>query len=168
MKSLALFLLSLFVALPASAVEDSGFTSLIEAVTKENTSPYAIESLIIKGGNVNEVDENGRTVLMLAAMHHPSELIPYLLIQGGADINARTPDTGKTALFFAVQYNPNPEIIPALLNYGADQNIKDVFGRTAYDYANRNPKLKNSPVLWLFQKHQDTAEEPSSVSKTSR
>lgn len=168
MKIWTLFLLSLFFAQPVSAVENSGFTSLIEAVKKESTSPYAVESLIIKGGDVNAVDEQGRTVLMLAAMHHPSELIPYLLIQGGADVNAKTPDTGKTALFFAVQYNSNPEIVSALLNYGADQNITDVFGRTAYDYAERNPKLKDSEVLWLFDKHHDKDEAPSSVSETSR
>ena len=155
------------------AVENASFTPLIKAVTNENASPYAIETLILKGGYVNERDEDGRTVLMLAAMYHPDPLVHYLLIENGAKVNDRTPDTGKTALFYAVQYNSNPEVVSALLNYGADQNIKDVFGRTAYDYAQRNPKLKNADVLWLFSAHHEDDETKgkegaSSASGTSR
>ena len=103
---------------------------------------------------------------MLAAMYHPSPLVLHFLLLGGADINARTPDTGKTALFFAVRYNSNPEIVTALLNYGADPHIKDIFDRTAFDYADRNPKLKASSVSEQFlQHHDDTV---SSQSATSR
>ena len=153
---------------PVCAAENAAFTPLIEAVTKENTSPYAIETLIENGENVNAVDDQGRTALMLAAMYIPDPLAVYVLINHGAKVNAKTPDTGKTALFFALQYNKNPKVILTLLGNGADQDIKDVFGRTAYDYADRNSKLKNDPVLSLFHAYHMEDTPPSSVSETSR
>lgn len=170
MQSFIVLLLSFFCIRPVYAVEWNDFTPLIKAVTKESTSPYAIESLILNDGDVNAVDDQGRSVLMLASMYHPDPLVHYLLIQGGAEVNARMRDNGKTALFFAVQYNPNPKVVSLLLNYGADQNIKDVFGRTAYDYAERNPKLKGSVVLSLFHKHHedDQEDDASSASAASR
>ena len=170
MRLCIVLLLSFFCIRPVYAAEQKDFTPLIEAVTKAGTSPYAIETFILKNGDVNAVDDRGRSVLMLASMYHPDPLVHYLLIQGGAKINEQTRDSGKTALFFAVQYNPNPDVISLLLNYGADQNIQDVFGRTAYDYAERNPKLKGSLVLSLFHKHHETSEEDeaSSVSAISR
>ena len=154
MKAIAALLAFLFCVRPAAAVEYASFTPLIEAVQNKNVSPYAIEAMILDGARVNERDNEGRTVLMLAAKYHPDPLVHYLLIQGGADINARTPDTGKTALFFAVQFNPNPdEVVPALLNYGADQHIEDVFGCKAYHYAEKNRNFKSPSVLWLFADH---------------
>ena len=168
MKILLLLAFFLSGVVPVQAGETPKFSVLLDAVTKETTSPYAIESLIIGGENVNAADEQGRTVLMLAAMYHPSPLVPYLLVQNGADVNARTPDTGQTALFFAAKYNSNPEVVSGLLNYGADQNIKDVFGKNAHHYALRNPALKKSPVLWLFHDHHEEPADSSSKSAASR
>ncbi|MBO4520185.1 MAG: ankyrin repeat domain-containing protein [Alphaproteobacteria bacterium] len=146
-------LVSLLCIQSASAAEYNAFTPLVEAVTTENTSAYAIETLIKKGGRVNERDEQGRTVLMLASIYLSDPIAFVFLIEGGAEVNARTPDTGQTALFFAAQYNQNPEVVRTLLSSGADRTAKDVFGRTAYDYAERNPKLKDSPTRLLLQEH---------------
>ena len=167
MKTAALFLtVSLFFARPVFSADEIKNSLLVEAVKNEITDPHAVEIMIANGENVNLTDEQGRTPLMLAATYHPSPLVLYFLLLGGADINARMPDTGKTALFFAVQHNSNPEVVSALLKYGADQDIKDVFGRTAYDYAARNPKLKDSPVLEMFRQHHGNG--VSSPSATSR
>ena len=173
MKTFAVLIAFLFFAGSVHAIDNSSFTPLIEAVKNKNASPYAIGTLILKGGYIQEHDAEGRSVLMLAAMYHPDPLVHFLLISNGADVNERMPDTGKTALFYAVQYNSNPEVVAALLNYGADQNIEDVFGRTAYDYAGRNPKLRDSIILYMFSAHhddedEDNNEEASSVSAASR
>ncbi len=133
-----------------AAAQTAGFTLLIDAITKKTANEHLINTLIENGADVNARDEQGRSVLMLAAMHNPLPDVTYTLIKNGAKVNARTPDTGQTALFFAVQYSTNPEIVILLLNKGADQNIKDVFSKTAYDYIDRNPKIKGSNAEMLF------------------
>ena len=149
-----LFLWGYLLCFQSFSAAANDFTPLIEAVRKKETSPYAIEALIKKGVYLGEKDDNGRTVLMLAAIHHPVDTAHSILIQNGADINARTPDTGQTALFFAVQYN-TPAVVLVLLSNGADPEIKDVFGRTAYDYADRNPKIKDNDILKLFPQYKE-------------
>ena len=149
-----------------AAAQTAGFTPLIEAVTEKYVSKPVIDTLIENGADVNTRDKQGRTALMLAAMDNPDPGVAYALIKNGAKVNARTPDTGQTALFFAVQYSTNPEIVILLLNKGSDQNIKDVFSKTAYDYMDRNPKIKGSNAEMLFN---DYVPEPiSSDDDTSR
>ena len=63
-------------------------------------------------------------------------------------------------MFFAVRYNPNPDVIITLLNNGADQDIEDIFHKIAYDYIDRNPKIKGSEAEFLFKDY-DPGEESS-------
>ena len=160
----------MFCFLPSGTIAGE-FIRVIDAVQKKEISPQAIEALIKKGGDVNEKDEAGRTVLMLASIYHPVDSVHSVLINHGADVNARTPDTGQTALFFAVRYN-NPSVVLIYLSRGCNPEIKDVFGRTAYDYAERNPKMKDSDILKLFPQYKERQEtavdaEASSDSGTS-
>ncbi|MBP3403974.1 MAG: ankyrin repeat domain-containing protein [Alphaproteobacteria bacterium] len=143
-----------------AAAQTAGFTPLIKAAAQKTVDEYAIGTLIQNGANVNSRDEQGRSVLMLAAMHNPRPAVIFALIKSGAEVNARTPDTGQTALFFAVRYNPNPDVIITLLNNGADQDIEDIFHKTAYDYIDRNPKIKGSEAEFLFKDY-DPGEESS-------
>ena len=171
MKPIAVLTALFFYILVGNATADSSFSPLIKAVTNKNASPFAIDSLLKNGADANVKDSDGRSALMLAAMHNPDPLAVYTLIHFGARVNERETTSGKTALFFAVQYNPNPEVIMTLLNNGADQDITDFLGRTADDYADRNPKIKENPVLWLFHKYQpkdeDVEEDTSSDSAAS-
>lgn len=148
-----------------AAAGNTGFTPLIEAVT-QTSDEYAIDTLIKKGGCLNAAADDGRTVLMMAAMYNSNPAVIYMLIKHGADVNARTPDTGKTPLFFAVQYNPNPEIVMTLLSNQADKNIQDVFGKKAIDYIDRNPKLKNSVAELALQ--MDIKKKPQASSDSAR
>lgn len=147
---LALFLTAI-TAVPASALETEGFTPLTQAVVNETAEEYLISTLIQHGADIAALDDQGRDALMLAAMHNPHPAVIGALINGGMDPNARKRDTGETALFFAVKFTKNPDIVRTLLNNGADQNIRDVFGKTAYDYFDRNPALQGSEVEMLFK-----------------
>jgi ankyrin repeat protein len=49
---------------------------------------------------------------------------------------------------WAVQSNPNPDCVTALLDAGADGKPTDKAGRTAFDYAKENQKLKGTKVYW--------------------
>lgn len=165
MKIFGFFLFFFTFCVPAAA-QTAGFTPLIEAVIKKTANEYVISTLIENGAEVNARDEQGRSVLMLAAMHNPHPGVIFALIKSGAEVNARTPDTGQTALFFAVRYNSNPAVVITLINQGADQDIEDVFHKTAYDYIDRNPKIKGSEAEFLF--HDYDPDEDSSDPESSR
>ena len=59
------------------------------------------------------------------------------------DVNAKTTD-GWTTLMRAVRYNNNPDVISMLLEAGARVNAKNKDGKTAFDYAQHNARLKGT------------------------
>jgi uncharacterized protein len=72
--------------------------------------------------------EGNRTALMLAARqgHEP---IMRLLIENGAEVNARSDDQAS-ALIFACSNNL-PDVAELLVNAGAEVNVQDEFGQSA-------------------------------------
>ena len=62
-------------------------------------------------------------------------------IRDGAYIDARTED-GAPALMYTAEHNENPEVIWALLDAGAKVKVRDIVGRTAFDYAHENDVIK--------------------------
>jgi len=63
---------------------------------------------------------------------------------------ART-DEGMTPLMDAAMNNHNPEVITTLLKAGADAKAKDSAGKTAFDYAQNNEKLKGTDAYRKLQ-----------------
>jgi len=51
---------------------------------------------------------------------------------------------------WAAMVNKNPEVIIALLNAGADGKLKSSEGKTAFDYAKDNPKIKDTAAYWAL------------------
>lgn len=49
---------------------------------------------------------------------------------------------------YAAEDNQNPDVITILLKAGADAKAKDKVGRTAFDYAKDNEKLKGADAYW--------------------
>ena len=47
----------------------------------------------------------------------------------------------------AGRYNENPDVIIMLLKFGADAKAKDIEGKTAWDWAGGNIKLKRDESL---------------------
>ena len=76
-----------------------------------------VKDLLQQGSDVNATDAFGRTPLMLAAMGNSQELI-NLLLEYGADINAKDFSTGKTALQFAKDFKQK-QTIKTLQQHGA-------------------------------------------------
>jgi ankyrin repeat protein len=72
------------------------------------------------------------------------------LIQEGADINA-VGMNGETPLIVAARRDLDPEIILILIENGADVGIKDIFGRIALYYMERDDKLKGNDVYELLR-----------------
>jgi ankyrin repeat protein len=75
---------------------------------------------------VNEQDDDGWTLLSVAALHRASlDMITWLIDEKGADINGRS-SGGHTAIFYA-----SLEVLSFLLERGADPTVQSSEGRTA-------------------------------------
>jgi ankyrin repeat protein len=59
---------------------------------------------------------------------------------------------GLTPLMNAARYNDGPEVIEVLLDAGADGKLKSNEGKTAFDYAEENPRVKDSEAYSLLKK----------------
>jgi hypothetical protein len=90
----------------------------------------------IKEGNLTEidcVDEHGTTPLQYAAFRGFLDVCE-LLINRGADVNAKTHDQGYSALMFASISN-HKDVVSLLLQNEADADYTNTIGRTATQMA---------------------------------
>jgi len=92
--------------------------------------------LVLSGLDVNSFDDIGYTPLHYAAEggHHAAA---KLLLQQGADVNAKEAETiGDTPLAVAVQ-GDSPILVELLLRHGANPDIPDWMRQTARALAHR-------------------------------
>jgi ankyrin repeat protein len=98
--------------------------ALLDAVMMRNTDE--IRKWLEAGANVNAKDsEHDEAAILLAAKHANAEIVE-LLIDEGADVEARN-DVGRTALFFA---GADSETFARLLAAGANIHARDHEGNT--------------------------------------
>lgn len=103
--------------------------SLLRHAIVNNADFEIIEELVKKVGDVNMVDQNGITPLMLASMGS-NEKVVKLLLDNGAEIND-TQEQGWTALMLASQEG-HVGVVGVLLNFNPDlENREPEYGRTA-------------------------------------
>jgi ankyrin repeat protein len=69
-------------------------------------------------------------------------------LKAGADVNARN-KYGLTALIAAAGHG-TAENMKVLLDAGADASVKDKDGKTAWDLAQDNEKLKGTDAYWML------------------
>jgi ankyrin repeat protein len=55
---------------------------------------------------------------------------------------------GTTPLIYAAQHASSTQIIKLLLDFGAKTSIRDVAGKTAFDYAKENKSLAHDEIYW--------------------
>lgn len=93
-----------------------------------------------KSTNINEVDSEGLTSLMVATIANDS-LMAVVLLDGGANPNLQS-KSGMSALH-AAAFNNRDGIVQLLISYRADLNLLDSKGRTpimvAAQMGNTNP-----------------------------
>ena len=101
-------------------------TPLLATVKYENIE--VVRALLDNDANVGAEDEEGRSPLHQATSSGSTELVRTLLLEHGADINARTKDS-STLLLVATKHW-NIEVMPALLEHGAYVGMENKEGRT--------------------------------------
>ncbi len=55
---------------------------------------------------------------------------------------------GKTPLMYAAQYASSTEVIQILLNHEAIKTLRSTEGKTVFDYAKENTKLRHDDIYW--------------------
>jgi uncharacterized protein len=110
-----------------------------------NGNIAAIRALLKQRADINAPQGDGTTALHWAAFRADVELA-RLLIDSGADVNAKTRNGELTPLFLAAKSGSAP-IIELLLKAGVDPGLPDVNGTTALMYAAISGKPDAAAVL---------------------
>ncbi|MEM3369879.1 MAG: ankyrin repeat domain-containing protein [Candidatus Micrarchaeia archaeon] len=113
---------------------DNGLTPLMIAVLSNKKE--IVKSILKYKPNINAKGISNITAMHLAAMKNKDSDIIDLLINYGADIEARD-SAGLPPIVYAIQSN-NTNAAKALIKYGAKTNFKFPDGRSLFVYAVQN------------------------------
>ncbi|XP_071943055.1 uncharacterized protein [Antedon mediterranea] len=100
----------------------------------------------IQRSDLFNIDEDGNTLIMAAALANRSDNLTILLKMRDCPIDAQHVKTGRTALTIATVNNCR-NAIQTLLHYNANPVIKDVNGMTPLQYACKLQHLEIATVL---------------------
>ena len=114
---------------------------------------FVVKILLYKGGDIDFVktakDEDGKSVLHLAAMRGLNQSVEWILNKGG-DINIKTFIKKRTPLMLAAE-NDHIHTVLLLIKRGASLTInqQDEDGRTALHFAALKASLEMAQVLLI-------------------
>ena len=97
-----------------------------------NGNYEGVKKLLPKINNINAVDNNGRTPLMIAVFRDQGAIVKILL-ENGAQVNFQD-NKGETALMYSVLIN-NEDIARLLIKKGANVHLYSRLGSTALTLA---------------------------------
>ena len=111
---------------------------------QDRQSMKQLKLLIQLGANLDQIDKNKRTALMIASSLGRIDALEYL-IKFNASLN-NFDKFGWTALMLAVYYNQK-KVVQALLSAGADVNLNTKKGLSALKVAIDNERAALIPIL---------------------
>lgn len=121
--------------------------------SSESINPQKVNSLVKK----YELQDNSQPKLekglrKAAANQQPVDLKQFIMLVTNINAQDDNPSSKRTALHWAV-IKQNEKCIIALLDAGARLDIQDAMGKTAWDYAADNEKIKLLLSLYKFNQH---------------
>lgn len=133
-----------------NAPDNTGRTPLMYAAGYSQV-PEVVAVLLKAGAEVNAtMAGNGVTPLMFAAAANRSPEVITMLLDAGADLAAKS-QGGATVLMWAAVYSENSRIVEVLLDAGADATAEDDSGRSAFDLAGQNSRIKGTDAFQRLQ-----------------
>ena len=117
--------------------DKNGRTALMLACMRNNKE--IVELLIKSGSNINEINNDGRTALIITIIHgyrHSYYEVIKLLIKSG--INVDTQDKYQNTALIQSIWSGHKEIVELLIKAGASLNLKNNKNKTALDEANES------------------------------
>ncbi|KAL6828193.1 ankyrin repeat-containing domain protein [Trichoderma camerunense] len=122
----------------STSAEEAAVNEAMILHANETWSEIATQKLRMNDGNLDEMDEHGRTRLSRAAESGDKEIVQTLLETGNVDINGRDGEHKETPLIWAARKG-HKDIVKLLLDAGADVNAKEQkLGETALTLAIEN------------------------------
>ena len=112
------------------AQDACGLTPLAIAILEDNIECCRL--LLARGAQAHFIDVQGDSLFAHTELQNP--LIAELLLQYGADINARN-DFGESALHLAARNRGRADSVTRLIKWGIDLNATNRFGQTALHLA---------------------------------
>ena len=112
-----------------------------------NENLAVTQALLAAGADPMARTESGTTPLHLAALFNGNLAVTQALLAAGSDPMARTESGDETPLHWAAG-NGSPAVVQALLAAGADAMMRTAMGRTPWDIAQDNEKLKGTDAYW--------------------
>lgn len=106
-------------------------------------SPDIIRLLIANNAQLHTKNNDGETALHLAAATNSEARIIQELIDQGAGLNEKDTE-GRTPLMMAAAYNSTAEVVFTLVNAGSDITQRSKAGKTAWNFLQKNRKLRDS------------------------
>ena len=138
---------------PPEIEPEGGYSGLAALIESRNATPKRVQEMLDLGSDVMELGERGWTPLHWAASNSRNPEVISLLLEAGADVNAKA--GGLTPLHCAAMVNPNPKVTLMLLEAGAEVNANlDSFGNPLYmacSSSQKNPGI----ILLLLAKGAD-------------
>jgi len=126
------------------------YPETIKAIWKKDLR--LLESLLRDPAHVNELDPDGRTPLMAAAIESNLAAI-HLLLSAHAEVNLQDP-SGWSALHFAAQERSH-DVCLALLDAGARHDLRNSHGNTALFLAVFNSRGVGDVIRLLLARGAD-------------
>ena len=144
---LILLIISFILASSVSAIGEEDFFELVKTGTPEEVKKAIKEGADVNARTTEEIESFGEvegvTPLIMAAWYNENPEVTKLLLDAGADVNARDKN-GCTPLIWAAVFNENPEVTKVLIDAGANVNARSEYGTTPLMHAawyNQNPEV---------------------------